>query len=155
MKLALMFNALMPQEIEYKPSPSAHIREHVELYESSKGSEGGDLRGFPVVILTTTGARSGKLRKSPLIRVEHSGVYAAVASAAGAPNHPSWYFNALANPGVRLQDGGQVRELTAREARGEERVLWWSRAVERFPAYAEYQSKTERQLPVLLLEPLD
>lgn len=153
MKSALMFNAIMSPEIEYAPSPSAHIRGQVELYESSGGSERGDLRGFPVVLLTTIGARSGKLRKSPLIRVEHSGVYAAVASAAGAPKHPCWYFNALANPGVRLQDGGEVRRLTARQAAGGERELWWRRAVERFPDYAGYQDMTERLLPVLLLEP--
>jgi deazaflavin-dependent oxidoreductase (nitroreductase family) len=93
------------------------------------------------------------MHKSPLIRVGHSGVDAAVASAAGASNHPSWYFNALANPRVCLQDGSQAWEVTAWEAQGEERVLWWHRAVERFPGYVEYQGRTGRLLPVLLLEP--
>jgi deazaflavin-dependent oxidoreductase (nitroreductase family) len=109
--------------------------------------------GKPVVILTTRGRRTGKIRKSPLMRVEHEGTYAVVASMGGAPRHPVWYYNLLASPNVRLQDGATVYNMTAHEAHGDEKALWWSRAVEAWPAYADYQARTERQIPVFVLEP--
>lgn len=108
--------------------------------------------GKPVIILTSVGAKSGKLRKTPLMRVEHDGDYAVVASMGGAPKHPVWYFNLLANPEVELQDGPDKWDLRARELSGEERDLWWSRAVEAFPPYAGYQIKTTRVIPVFVLE---
>jgi deazaflavin-dependent oxidoreductase (nitroreductase family) len=107
----------------------------------------------PVVILTTLGAKSGKIRKSPLIRVEHDGSYAVVASAGGAPKHPVWYHNAVADPRVELQDGPVRQDMPAREVTGDEKAVWWARAVEAFPDYAEYQKNTDREIPVLVLEP--
>jgi deazaflavin-dependent oxidoreductase (nitroreductase family) len=137
---------------EYEPSPAQWVRDQVEKYESSGGTEGTTLRGLPVVLLTTIGAKSGKVRKSPLMRVEHDGRYAVVASQGGAPKHPTWYHNLVAHPHVRLQDGPVVRELTARELTGDEKAEWWDRAVAAFPDYADYQRKTDRQIPVFLLE---
>ncbi|MEU3948544.1 nitroreductase family deazaflavin-dependent oxidoreductase [Streptomyces sp. NPDC029526] len=145
----------MPLEGEYEPSPSQWVREQVELYESSGGTEGTTLRGMPVVVLTTLGARSGKLRKTPVMRVEHEGRYAAVASLGGAPEHPVWYHNIKAHPHVELQDGPVRQDMTAREVTGEEKAEWWKRAVDAFPDYAEYQRKTEREIPVFVLEPAD
>jgi deazaflavin-dependent oxidoreductase (nitroreductase family) len=142
----------MPLTGEYEPSPSQRTREQVELYESSGGTKGLTLRGVPCVILTTVGARSGKLRKAALMRVEHDGVYAVVASMGGAPKHPVWYHNVVANPHVELQDGPQKWDMVAREVTGEEKELWWKRAVEVWPDYAEYQKRTERQIPVFVLE---
>ncbi|MGW8555704.1 nitroreductase family deazaflavin-dependent oxidoreductase [Streptomyces tubercidicus] len=142
----------MPLQGEYEPSPTQWVREQVELYESSGGKEGTTMRGMPVIVLTTRGAKSGKLRKSPLMRVEHDGKYAAVASLGGAPRHPVWYHNVVADPRVELQDGSVRRDMTAREVTGEEKALWWERAVEAFPDYAEYQKKTDRQIPVFVLE---
>jgi deazaflavin-dependent oxidoreductase (nitroreductase family) len=138
---------------EYEPSPAQWVRDQVEQYESSGGTEGTTLRGLPVVLLTTRGAKSGKIRKSPLMRVEHDGRYAVVASQGGAPKHPTWYHNLVAHPQVRLQDGPVVREMTARELTGDEKAEWWDRAVAAFPDYADYQRKTDRQIPVFLLEP--
>ncbi|HET9138176.1 nitroreductase family deazaflavin-dependent oxidoreductase [Actinophytocola sp.] len=138
---------------DYEPSPNDWVREQVERYESSGGTEGTTLRGKPVIILTTEGARTGKVRKTPLMRVEHEGSYAVVASLGGAPKHPVWYYNLLAHPKVKLQDGPAKHELTAREVTGEEKALWWDRAVQAWPDYAEYQTKTERQIPVFVLEP--
>ena len=138
---------------EYEPSPAQWVRDQVEKYEGSGGTEGTTLRGLPVVLLTTIGAKSGKVRKSPLMRVEHDGRYAVVASQGGAPKHPTWYHNLVAHPHVRLQDGPVVRELTARELTGDEKTEWWDRAVAAFPDYADYQRKTDRQIPVFLLEP--
>jgi deazaflavin-dependent oxidoreductase (nitroreductase family) len=138
---------------EYEPSPAQWVRDQVEKYESSGGTEGTTLRGLPVILLTTIGAKSGKVRKSPLMRVEHDGRYAVVASQGGAPKHPTWYHNLVAHPHVRLQDGPVVRELTARELTGDEKTEWWDRAVAAFPDYADYQRKTDRQIPVFLLEP--
>jgi deazaflavin-dependent oxidoreductase (nitroreductase family) len=138
---------------EYEPSPAQWVREQVERYESSGGTEGTTLRGLPVVLLTTRGARSGKIRKTPLMRVEHDGRYAVVASQGGAPEHPTWYHNLLAHPRVRLQDGPEAWDMTARELTGEEKAQWWERAVAAFPDYADYQRKTDRQIPVFLLEP--
>jgi F420H(2)-dependent quinone reductase len=142
----------MPLTGEYEPSPTKWVREQVERYESSGGTEGTTILDRPVVLLTIRGARSGKLRKVPLMRVEHDGVYAAVASIGGAPEHPSWYFNVLAHPQLELRDATMVRDVTAREVRGEEKALWWARAVQAFPNYAEYQQKTEREIPVFVLE---
>jgi deazaflavin-dependent oxidoreductase (nitroreductase family) len=146
----------MPLEGEYVPSSQKWVRDQVELYESSGGTQGLTLRGtgLPVVIVTNRGARSGKLRKTPLMRVEHEGRYAAVASQGGAPTHPAWYENLLAHPDVEVQDGPLKRDMRARELSGEEREQWWQRAVAAFPSYADYQRRTERQIPVFLLEPV-
>jgi len=138
---------------EYEPSPRQWVRDQVELYESSGGTQGTTLRGRPVIVLTTTGARSGKLRKSPLMRVEHEGTYTAVASVGGAPKHPAWYHNVQADPHVELQDGVLRQDMTAREVTGKEKALWWDRAVAAFPDYASYQEKTDREIPVVLIEP--
>ncbi|MBP2478979.1 deazaflavin-dependent oxidoreductase (nitroreductase family) [Crossiella equi] len=147
----------MSLEGEYEPSPVGWIREQVELYESSDGRRGGTLwdTGLPVVILTTRGARSGKIRKVPLMRVEHEGRYAAVASNGGFPRHPVWYANLTADPRVVLQDGATRRDMTAREITGEEKAEWWARAVAAYPPYVEYQEKTERVIPVFVLEPVE
>ncbi|MGK5544808.1 nitroreductase family deazaflavin-dependent oxidoreductase [Streptomyces sp. URMC 127] len=144
----------MPLDGEYEPSPTAWVREQVEKYEGSGGTEGTTMRGLPVVILTSRGVKSGKLRKSPLMRVEHEGVYAAVASLGGAPENPAWYGNLLADPRVELRDGTEVRDMRAREVTGEEKEIWWERAVKAFPDYAEYQKKTDRVIPVFVLEPV-
>jgi deazaflavin-dependent oxidoreductase (nitroreductase family) len=143
----------MPLQGEYEPSPAAWVRDQVAEYESSGGTEGTTLRGVPVVVITSVGASSGKLRKNPVMRVEHDGVYAAVASKGGAPEHPAWYRNLVQHPTVELQDGTAKRDYTVREASGDERGVWWDRAVEVWPDYAEYQTKTDRQIPVLVLEP--
>ncbi|OIK04166.1 nitroreductase family deazaflavin-dependent oxidoreductase [Streptomyces monashensis] len=147
----------MPLEGEYEPSPTQWVREQVELYEGSGGTKGTTLMdtGLPVIILTTRGARSGKIRKTPLMRVEHDGTYAAVASQGGAPKHPVWYFNVTSDPHVELQDGPAKRDMRAREVTGEEKALWWERAVAAYPPYAEYQEKTSRAIPVFVLEPVD
>lgn len=145
----------MPLEGEYEPSPTGWVREQVELYESSGGTKGTTLRetGMPVILLTTRGAKSGKLRKTPLMRVEHEGRYAAVASLGGSPKHPVWYFNVQADPQVELQDGPAKQDMTAREVTGAEKAEWWERAVAAYPPYADYQKKTEREIPVFVLEP--
>ncbi|WP_030983521.1 nitroreductase family deazaflavin-dependent oxidoreductase [Streptomyces sp. NRRL S-1813] len=144
----------MPLQGEYEPSPEQWVRDQVELYESSGGEEGTTMRGLPVVVLTTRGAKSGKIRKSPLMRVEHDGTYAVVASMGGAPRHPVWYHNVVADPRVELQDGPVRQDMTAREVTGEEKALWWVRAVEAYPDYADYQQKTDRRIPVFVLEPV-
>jgi deazaflavin-dependent oxidoreductase (nitroreductase family) len=138
---------------EYVASPSRRAAEQVELYERSEGREGTTMRGMPVVVLTTRGARTGNIRKTPLMRVEHDGDYAVVASQGGAPTHPKWYYNLLAHPEVQLQDGPVKQDMAARELAGEEREIWWKRAVEAFPDYANYQTKTQRLIPVFVLEP--
>jgi deazaflavin-dependent oxidoreductase (nitroreductase family) len=138
---------------EYEPSPESWVREQVERYESSGGTDGTTLQGKPVIILTTRGAKSGKIRKSPLMRVEHDGRYAVVASLGGAPKHPVWYHNVVADPRVELQDGPERWDMTAREVFGEEKTQWWDRAVEAWPDYADYQKKTDREIPVFVLEP--
>ncbi|MFD3419813.1 nitroreductase family deazaflavin-dependent oxidoreductase [Streptomyces decoyicus] len=143
----------MPLQGEYEPSPEQWVRDQVELYESSGGAEGTTMRGLPVVVLTTRGAKSGKIRKSPLMRVEHDGAYAVVASMGGAPRHPVWYHNVVADPRVELQDGPVRQDMTAREVTGEEKALWWGRAVEAYPDYDDYQRKTDRRIPVFVLEP--
>ncbi|MET7933046.1 nitroreductase family deazaflavin-dependent oxidoreductase [Streptomyces sp. NPDC005322] len=143
----------MPLEGEYEPSPEQWVRDQVELIESSGGTKGTTIRGLPVVLLTTRGAKSGKIRKTPLMRVEHEGAYAIVASLAGAPKHPVWYHNVAAAPRVELRDGTVRQDMTAREVTGEEKALWWERAVEAYPDYADYQRKTDRRIPVFVLEP--
>jgi deazaflavin-dependent oxidoreductase (nitroreductase family) len=141
----------MPLTGEYEPSAMSFARDQVELYEGSGGTEGTEQRGKPVVILTSTGAKTGKLRKSPLMRVEHDGQYAVVASLGGAPRNPVWYYNLIAHPHVELQDGPVRKDYQAREVHGAERELWWERAVAAWPDYAEYQKQTTRTLPVLVL----
>ncbi|MFK0097919.1 MULTISPECIES: nitroreductase family deazaflavin-dependent oxidoreductase [unclassified Streptomyces] len=145
----------MPLQGEYEPSPSQWVRDQVEQYESSGGTEGTTMRGMPVIVLTTVGAKSGKIRKTPLMRVEHDGRYAVVASQGGAPTHPVWYHNLKAEPRAELQDGPVRRDMTAREVTGAEKEQWWERAVDAFPDYADYQKKTDRQIPVFVLEPVD
>lgn len=147
----------MPVEGEYEPSAWSWVREQVDLYERSGGTQGTTLRdtGLPVVIITNRGARTGKLRKTPVMRVENDGRYAAVASQGGAPTHPGWYHNLRANPRVQLQDGTRKWDMIAREATGDERAVWWHRAVAAYPPYAEYQQKTARQIPVFVLERAD
>ncbi len=143
----------MPLDGEYEPSPEPRVRDQVELYESSGGKEGTTLQGVPVVIVTTRGVKSGKLRKVPLMRVEHDGTYAIVASKGGAPKHPVWYFNLVNDPHVEVRDHEAVHDMLARELDGEERAAWWDRAVSVWPDYANYQQKTDREIPVFVLEP--
>ena len=144
----------MPLDGEYEPSTAQWVREQVELYEGSGGTEGTTMRGMPVVIVTNLGASSGKLRKTPVMRVEHDGAYAVVASKGGAPEHPTWYYNLIANPHVELQDGPVRQDMVARVVQGEERAAWWERSVAAFPDYADYQTKTDREIPVFVVEPL-
>jgi deazaflavin-dependent oxidoreductase (nitroreductase family) len=143
----------MPLAGEYEPSTSDWARENAETFMASGGTEGTELKGRPVILLTTIGAKSGKIRKTPLMRVEHDGEYAVVASLGGAPKHPVWYFNMKAHPEVELQDGGVTKDYNSREVFGDEKAVWWERAVETWPDYAEYQKKTDRQIPVFVLEP--
>ncbi len=138
---------------EYLPSPNRYVADQVALYESSGGTEGTTMQGLPVVLLKTRGARTGKIRKTPVMRVEHDGRYAAVASKGGAPQHPVWYYNLVAHPDLELQDGPKHLRLRAREVFGSERETWWERAVSAFPPYAEYATKTDRTIPVFVLEP--
>jgi F420H(2)-dependent quinone reductase len=147
----------MAIEGEYEPSPHKWVRDQVEEFEGSDGAEGNTLRdsGLPVIVVTNIGAKTGKVRKTPLMRVEHDGKYAAIASYGGAPKHPVWYYNLVANPRVELQDGAKRIEMVAREVSGAERDEWWERSVAAFPPYAEYQTRTTRQIPVFVLEPTD
>ena len=140
---------------EYAPGPRRGVREQIETYERSGGTQGPTMRGLPVVLLTMRGRRTGKLRKVPLMRVEHEGTYAAVASIGGAPKHPEWYFNLQADPRVRLQDGPKVVQTRAREVDGAERAEWWERAVAAFGDYADYQRRTKRRIPLFVLEPVE
>jgi len=145
----------MPLDGKYEPSPEQWVREQVERYEATDGREAGTLgdTGLPVVIYTTRGRRSGNLRKTPLMRVEHEGRYLLVASKGGAPEHPVWYHNLRADPSaLMVQDGADRFDATVRELSGEERDEWWERAVAAYPPYAEYQRRTERLIPVLLAE---
>jgi F420H(2)-dependent quinone reductase len=145
----------MPLEGEYASNPEKWVRDQVELYERTDGAQGNTFRdtGLPIVIVTNRGAVSGKLHKTPVMRVEHDGQYAVVASRGGAPTHPRWYYNIRANPQVELQDGARKLDMTAREITGDERTQWWDRAVAAYPPYAEYQRNTERVIPVFVLEP--
>ncbi|HEX3461712.1 MAG TPA: nitroreductase family deazaflavin-dependent oxidoreductase [Acidimicrobiales bacterium] len=142
----------MPLSGTYVPSPAQWVRDQVELYESSGGTDGTTLRGMPVILLTTKGAKSGNIRKSPLMRVEHDGSYAIVASKGGAPTNPVWYYNVVANPEVELRDGTSSWDMVAREVTGDEKKVWWDRAVAAYPDYAEYQKKTDRPIPVFVVE---
>ncbi len=144
----------MPLTGDYEPSTSDWARENAELYMASGGTEGTELKGKPVILLTTIGAKTGKLRKTPLMRVEHDGQYAVVASLGGAPKNPVWYYNVVKHPRVELQDGTATGDYEAREVFGEEKAIWWRRAVEVWPDYADYQRKTDREIPVFVLTPI-
>jgi deazaflavin-dependent oxidoreductase (nitroreductase family) len=141
----------MPLSGEYAPSTADWARKQAEQYEQSGGTIAGDLRGLPVIVLTSVGAKSGKLRKTALMRVEHEGEYLVVASKGGAPENPVWVYNLRKNPHVELQDGAEKHDYEARELDGDERALWWERAVKAFPNYADYQLKTDRLIPVFKL----
>ena len=143
----------MPLTGDYLPSTSEWARRQAEAYEASGGAQGGDLRGRPVIVLTTVGSKTGALRKTALMRVEHEGRYAVVASKGGAPDEPVWANNMRRQPHVELQDQDQKRDYLAREVSGAERDEWWARAVEAWPGYAEYQTKTDRVIAVFVLEP--
>ena len=143
----------MPLSGEYEPSTAEWVRDHVEKIEESGGSD-AEMQGKPVILLTTIGAKSGKIRKTPLMRVEHDGEYAVVASLGGAPKNPVWYYNVKKNPRVELQDGSTSGDYEAREVFGDEKATWWGRAVEAWPDYADYQNKTDRQIPVFVLTPV-
>ena len=145
----------MPLTGEYEPSPSDWAREQAEKFEASGGKEAAELQGKPIILLTSVGAKSGKLRKTPLMRIEHDGEYAVVASNGGTAEHPVWYYNLVKNPHVELQDGAVKRDYRAREVSGDERAVWWERSVEAWPAYADYQTKTDRLIPVFVLTALD
>ncbi len=143
----------MPLTGEFELSPVGWVREQTEKIFETGTTESVDIKGRPVVLLTMRGAKSGKLRKVPLMRVEHDGVYAIVASVGGRPQNPTWYANVKAEPHVELQDGTVTRDYTAREVTGEEKALWWKRAVATYADYADYQKRTDRQIPVFVLEP--
>ena len=146
----------MPLEGEYEPSTQQWVLDQVEEYEASGGQRANTLRdtGLPIVVVTTRGNKSGKLRKTPLMRVEHGGEYALVASYGGSPRHPVWYHNMQADPeAVTVQDGPEPVDMRVRELSGEERDVWWERAVAAYPPYAEYQERTDRLIPVLLASP--
>ncbi len=138
---------------EYEPSPEQWVRDQVEQYERSGGTEATTMRGMPVVVLTSRGARTGRLRKTPLMRVQHDGAYAVVASKGGAPTHPVWFHNLMAEPHVELQDGPVRQDMVATLVTGEDRERWWGRAVEAFPDYADYRERTDREIPVFVLDP--
>ncbi len=145
----------MPLTGEYAPSTAAWARKQAERYEATDGKEAGDLRGKPVIILTSIGAKTGKLRKTALMRVEHDGTYAVVASLGGAAENPVWYHNLKKHPQVELQDGPTKRDYTAREVTGAEKATWWERAVRVWPDYDKYQARTSREIPVFVLDPRD
>lgn len=142
----------MTNEPDYRPSPTNWVREQVEAIEASADTRAVQIQGRPVVLLTMRGARSGALRKVPLMRVERGGAYAAVASRGGAPTHPQWFHNLLADPRITLQDGTQSWPAVARLLEGAERDQWWERCVAAFPTYADYARKAERTIPVFLIE---
>src|SRR3972149_7534570 len=145
---------MAPIEGEYEPSPGALVRDQVETYERTGGREGNTFQdtGLPVIILTTRGKKSGKVRKTPLMRVEHNGEYARVASMGGAPRHPVWYYNLKSHPEAMIQDGPERFDVDARELDGAERDLWWNRAVAAYPPYADYQTRTKRVIPVFIAQ---
>jgi len=145
----------MPLKGQYAPSTAAWARKQAERYEASAGDQANDLRGRPIIVLTSVGAKTGKLRKTALMRVEHEGTYAVVASMGGAPKNPVWYYNLKANPHVELQDRASTRDYLAREVSGDEKAAWWERAVEAWPDYAKYQARTDRQIQVFVLEPIE
>lgn len=136
----------------YEPSPSDWVRNHVEEYEASGGTADIKVMGRPIVVITSRGARTGLLRKNPVMRIEHDGVYVAVASKGGAEDNPDWYANFKADPVIDLQDGPTLQRYRAREVSGDERAEWWERAVDAFPRYAKYAEETDREIPVFVLE---
>lgn len=144
----------MPLQGEYEPSALEWVRQQVEQYEGTGGQDPPTIQGRPVIVVTSRGVKSGKLRKNPVMRVESDGCYAAVASYGGAPQHPVWYHNLVAEPLVEVQDGPLRQDMRARLVEGQEREQWWERAVAAFPSYADYQRKTDRQIPVFVLEPI-
>lgn len=146
----------MPLTGDYEPSASDWVREQVDTYEASNGTEANTLRetGIPVIVVTTRGASTGKLRKFALMRVEHDGEYALVASMGGAPNNPAWYHNLVAEPLVMIQDGPEPHDYRTRIATGDERQTWWDRAVDVFAPYADYATKTHREIPVFIASPV-
>ena len=143
----------MPLTGEYAPSTATWAREQAERFEASGGAEANTMRGVPIIVLTSVGARTGKLRKTALMRVEHDGRYAVVASKGGSPEHPVWYWNLVGHPHVELQDGSAKRDYDARLVEGAERDEWWARSVDVWPDYAKYQTRTDREIPVFVLEP--
>ena len=145
----------MPLEGEYAPSTAEWARKQADAYEASGGAEAPDMRGKPIIVLTTVGAKTGALRKTALMRVEHDGKYAVVASKGGAPDEPKWGENMRREPHVELQDGAVRRDYTARELAGDERAEWWARSVDVWPDYENYQQKTDRLIAVFLLEPFE
>jgi deazaflavin-dependent oxidoreductase (nitroreductase family) len=145
----------VPLTGDYEPSTASTARKQAKRYEATNGAEANDLRGRPVIVLTSVGAKTGKLRKTVLMRVEDDGTYAVVASLGGAPRNPVWYHNLKANPHVELQDGPTKRDYSAREVSGGEKAVWWERAVEAWPDYARYQARTDRQIPVFVLEAIE
>ena len=145
----------MPLKGDYEPSTAVSARKQAEVYEATGGEGAPDLRGRPVIVLTSVGAKTGRLRKTALMRVEHDRTYAVVASMGGAPKNPVWYYNLKKNPHVELQDRATKRDYKAREVTGDEKALWWERAVETWPDYAKYQTRTDRQIPVFVLERLE
>jgi deazaflavin-dependent oxidoreductase (nitroreductase family) len=144
----------MPLDGEYELSPSAWVRDQTLKILETGTTESVDIKGRAVVLITTRGAKTGKLRRVPLMRVEHDGTYAIVASLGGAPKNPVWYYNVKADPKVDLQDGTETNDFVAREVTGDEKAVWWERAVAAYPDYADYQRKTDRQIPVFVLEPV-
>ncbi|MET9125506.1 MULTISPECIES: nitroreductase family deazaflavin-dependent oxidoreductase [unclassified Streptomyces] len=144
----------MPLNGEYEPSATEWVREQVAQYEATDGAEGGTFLDLPVIILTTKGAKSGKIRKMPLMRVEHGGSYAVAASNGGADTHPSWYRNVVSHPLVEVQDHAVKRDMIARELQGEEKAAWWKRADAAYPPFVEYRAGTEREIPLFVLEPV-
>ena len=144
----------MPLSGDYEESPWDWVRKDADRIMESGSTDGSEMKGKPIILLTTIGAKSGKIRKTPLMRVEHGGEYAVVASLGGAPKNPVWYYNIKAHPQVELQDGADTKDYEAREVFGDEKAAWWERAVEAWPDYAEYQTKTDRQIPVFVLTPV-
>lgn len=144
----------MPLTGEYARGTADWANEQLDLFERTNGAEGNTLKGRPIIVLTSVGAKSGKLRKTPLMRVEHDGQYAVVASRGGAPTHPTWYYNLVAHPEVELQDGAVKRDYVAHVATGEERAVWWQRSVEAWPDYEAYTKRTDREIPVFVLVPV-
>jgi deazaflavin-dependent oxidoreductase (nitroreductase family) len=145
----------MPLSGDYEASPWDWVRKDADRIIESGSTEGSEMKGKPIILLTTIGAKTGKVRKTPLMRVEHDGEYAVVASLGGAPKNPVWYYNIKAHPRVELQDGPVTKEYEAREVSGDEKAAWWERAVEAWPDYGEYQTKTDRQIPVFVLTPIN
>jgi F420H(2)-dependent quinone reductase len=143
----------MPLTGEYEASPYEQAAKQAENFEASGGTKDNTMRGVPIILLTTKGAKTGKLRKTPLMRVEHNGKYAVVASLGGAPKHPVWYHNVVANPLVELQDGPDKRDYIAREVKGDEKAAWWKRSAAVWPDYDAYQRKTDREIPIFVLTP--